>query len=188
MTSVTRNVVSSANVISVSDIRTVIYGLKKLDVEPYEGNDYVAIVHPEIAEDIVSDSTWINFHQYAAPGQANLYNGEIGKIYSCRFVETTLAPISAGSTYGGAASTMAYGTFIFGKGFYAATEIDGGIKTEIITGASKSDPLNQTSLYSWKANFTAKMLNASAGAVLWTGSGQTTTDAGDYTAGGPAAY
>lgn len=187
-TSVTRGVVSSANVIAVSDIKAVIYGLKKLNVAPYEGNDYVAIVHPEIAEDIVGDSTWINFHQYAGPGQQNLYSGEIGKIYGCRFVETTLAPISAGSTYGGAASTMAYGTFIFGKGFYGATELDGGIKTYISEGASKSDPLNQTTTYGWKANFVAKVLNTSCGSILWTGSQQTTTAAGDFQLSDPTSY
>ena len=99
-----------------------------------------------------------------------------------------MAPTSAGSTYGGAASTIAYGTFIFGSGFYGVTELDGGIKTEIITGASKSDPMNQTSLYSWKANFTAKMLNASAGAVLWTGSGQTATATTDFNAADPTVY
>lgn len=188
LTSVTRDVVSSANVIAVSDIRQVIYSLIKANVDPYEGNDYVAIVHPEIAEDVVSDSTWINFHQYAAPGQTNLYNGEIGKIYGCRFVETTLAPISAGSSVGNTVSTMAYGTLIFGKGFYGAVDLDGAVKTYITTGASKSDPLNQTTTYGWKANFTSQILNTSCGAVLWTGSVQDTTDVADFQYSAPTSY
>lgn len=52
-----------ANVISVSNIRTCIYRLKKLNVHPYEGNDYISITNTETAEDLVGDSTWINFHQ-----------------------------------------------------------------------------------------------------------------------------
>jgi len=55
--------VSSANVIAVSDIRKAIYSLKGMNVKPYSGNDYVAIVNTETAEDIVGDSTWINFHR-----------------------------------------------------------------------------------------------------------------------------
>jgi N4-gp56 family major capsid protein len=183
-------VVSSNTIIAVSDLRQAIYSLRKLNVEPYSNNEYVAIVHPEIAEDIVGDSTWINWHQYAGNQDAvkALYNGEIGKIYGCRFVETTLAPISAGSNYGATASTMAYGTTIMGKGFYGVTEIDGGIKTWLTAGPDKADPLNQTTLYSWKANFTSKVLNTSCGLVLWTGSGQTTASTTDFNYSDPTAY
>ena len=176
--------VSSSSVMTVSDVRSSVYNLKKLNVAPYEGNDYVAIINTETAEDIVGDSTWINFHQYAAPGQANLYNGEIGKIYGCRFVETNNGPAVRGSNAGGTASTIAYGTVIMGKGFYGVTELDGGIKTYITQGASKADPLNQLTTYGWKANFISKTLNASAGLVFWAGSGQTTTAAAESANGG----
>ena len=72
-------------------------------------------------------------------------------------------------------SAIAYGTVIFGRGFYGATELDGGIKTFLVEGPSKSDPLNQTTTYGWKAHFASKVLNVSAGLVLWTGSGDTFT-------------
>jgi N4-gp56 family major capsid protein len=121
--------------------------------------------------------------QYAAPGQANLYSGEIGKIYGCRFVETNLGPAVRGSNAGGTASTVAYGTVVMGKGFFGVTELDGGIKTYLTTGADKADPLNQTSIYGWKAYFAAKLLNTSAGLVFWAGSGDTTT-IGDESASG----
>jgi len=188
LTSTSRALVSSTNVIAVSDIKRCVYELKKLDVPAYEGNDYVAIIHPEIAEDLVGDSSWINFHQYAAPGQTNLYSGEIGKIYGCRFVETTLAPISSGSSVGNSVSTVAYGTVVMGKGYYGATELDGGVKTYIVDGASKADPLNQTSLYGWKCNFTTKVLNTSAGVVFWSGSGNTATSASDFNYWDPDDY
>jgi N4-gp56 family major capsid protein len=165
-----------ANTLAVSNVRTAIFRLKRLNVAPYEGNDYVAVINTETAEDIVSDSTWINFHQYAAPGQANLYTGEIGKIYGCRFVETTQGPAVRGvgdslST----ASAVMYGTLIMGKGYFGVTELDGGIKTFTSQGAEKSDPLNQLTTYGWKANFIAKVLNASCGVWFWAGSGDTTT-------------
>lgn len=186
--------VSSANVIAVSDIRSSVYNLKRLNVAPYEGNDYVAIINTETAEDIVGDSTWINFHQYAAPGQNNLYTGEIGKIYGCRFVETNNGPAARGSNAGGTASSLAYGTVVMGKGFYGVTELDGGVRTYISQGASKADPLNQLTVYGWKANFISKTLNASAGLVFWAGSGDTTTAGAESANGGavridyPTAY
>lgn len=180
--------VSSANVVAVSDIRGAIYRLKALNVKPYSGNDYVAVVNTETAEDIVGDSTWINFHQYAAPGQADLYTGEIGKVYGCRFVETTNGPAVRGSNAGGTASSIAFGTAIFGAGFYGVTELDGGIKTYLSQGASKADPLNQTTVYGWKANFIAKLLNTSAGLVFWAGSGETTTVGDESAAGSPLRY
>lgn len=182
--------VSSTEIIAVSDIRTAVFGLRKLDVAPYEGNDYIAIVHPEIAEDICGDSTFVNWHQYAGNQDAitNLYNGEIGKIYGCRFVQTTNAPISAGSNAGASPSSLAYGTTIFGKGFFGVTELDGGIKMQgPVTGPSKSDPLNQETVYGWKANLTAKILNCSAGVLLVTGSGQTGTTT-DMNLSEPTAY
>lgn len=182
------------SVAAVSDFKAAVYKLKARNVKPYEGNDYVAIVPTEVAEDIVGDTTWINFHQYAAPGQANLYTGEIGKVYGCRFVESNSTPIVRGSCANiGTTSAYIFGSLVMGKGFYGVTDLDGGIKTFINQGADKADPLNQYMTYGWKANFIAQVLNASAGVCLWTGHG-TYTDAASESADGylrvnyPAAY
>jgi len=118
--------------------------------------------------------------QYTTP--ENLYRGEIGRLYGVRFVESTLAPVSCGSADGVAlsatgVSTVAYGTVIFGKEFYGVTEIDGGIKTFVVEGADHHDPLNQTTLLGWKANFISRVLNPSAGIVAWAASGDTMTGA-----------
>lgn len=173
------NTVSSTNVIAVSDIRSAAFKLRKLNVPPYEGNDYVAIMPTEAAEDIAGDSTFINFHQYVEKGIDALYNGEIGKIYGVRIIETTNGLVCRGSNSGGTASSMAYGTVIMGKGFYGVTELDGGIKTFTTQGASKADVLNQVTSYGWKANFIAKLLNVSAGLVFWAGSGDTSSIAAE---------
>ncbi len=175
--------VSSTNVLAVSDIKKSIYQLKRLNVAPYDGNDFISIINTDSAEDITGDSTWINYHQYTDRGVGNLYTGEIGKIHGCRFVETNLGPACRGSNAGGTASSVAYGTVIMGRGFYGVTELNGGIKTFITEGASKSDPLNQTKLYGWKANFISKILNTSAGLVFWAGSGETTAAAADSASG-----
>jgi len=175
--------VSSAHVIAVSDIRKAVYKLKSLNAPAFEGNDYMSIINTETAEDLVGDSTWINFHQYVDKGVQDIYNGEIGRIYGCRFVETTQGPTTRCSNAGGVASGIAHGTLIMGKGYYGVTELDGGIQTFPVVGAQKGDPLNQTSYYGWKANFIAKILNTSAGVWFWAGSAETTL-VGDESATG----
>lgn len=167
----------SNTLIAVSDVRRVVTELRRRNVETFDGQNYVGIINPVIAEDLMSDSTWQNWHQYIAP--ENLYAGEIGRVNGVRFVETTLTPVSAGSAdgnaiSGGGTSALAYGTNIFGRGFYGVTELDGGIKTFLVQGATKSDPLNEVTTYGWKAHYTSKILNVSCGITLWTGSGDTT--------------
>ena len=164
--------------IAVSDIRAATTELRRKRVPTVDGQNYVGIIHPVVASDLRSDSTWQNWHQYTTP--EFLYRGEIGRVEGVRFVETDFAPVSAGSADGNAISAsgisaLAYGTVIFGRAFYGVTELDGGIHTFLTTGASKSDPLNQGSTYGWKAFYTAKVLNTSSGLTLWTGSDDTTT-------------
>lgn len=160
---------------AVSDIRRCVTELRRRRVPTFDGQNYVGVIHPVVSEDLRSDATWQNWHQYITP--ENLYSGEIGRVEGVRFVETTLTPVSAGSANGiaisaaTAASGIAWGTNIFGRGFYGVTELDGGIKTFLVQGASKSDPLNTATTYGWKAHYTAKVLNVSCGLTLWTGSG-----------------
>tara|TARA_R110000751_G_scaffold60951_2_gene126925 strand:- start:282 stop:1358 length:1077 start_codon:yes stop_codon:yes gene_type:complete len=160
--------------IAVSDIRRSAGELRRRNAPTVDGQNYIGIIHPLISEDLRSDSTWQNWHQYTTP--EFLYRGEIGRVEGVRFVETTQTPVSAGSGNGfalsvaGGVSALAYGTVIFGRSFYGATELDGGVKTFLVQGPSKSDPLNQSTTYGWKAHFTSKVLNVSSGLILWTGS------------------
>ncbi len=174
----TAGTVYSNNTIAVSDVRAVATELRRRNAAPFDGENFVGIIHPVVEEDLTSDSTWQNWHQYTTP--EFLYRGEIGRVHGVRFVRSSLAPVSAGSADGQAisgfgTSALAYGTVVLGRGFYGATELDGGIKTYTVQGATKSDPLNQATTYGWKAFFTAKILNTSAGVVMWTGSGDTFT-------------
>lgn len=167
--------VSATNILAVSDIRGCVFELRRLAVKPYSGQDYIGILPVESMEDIAGDSTFTAFHQYVDKGVDALYNGEMGKIYGCRLIAAPNGPCVRGSNYGATASSVGYVSMIFGKGFYGATEWDGGIKTYISKGASKSDPLNQMAVYGWKANFAAKVLDPSCGVLFVAGSRDTTT-------------
>lgn len=178
----TNNLVGNAysnTLIAVSDIRKSVVELRRRNVATVDGQNYVGILHPLVAGNLRADTTWQNWHQYTTPEY--LYRGEVGRVEGVRFVETTFAPVSAGSGDGQAisasapTSAVAYGTVVFGKGFYGVTELDGGIQTFTVQGPSKSDPLNQTTTYGWKSLFGAKVLNVSCGLILWTGNNDVLT-------------
>ena len=71
-------------------IRLVAARLKRQNA-PKIDDSYVAIIHPDIACDLMGNEEWIEAHKYAQP--ENIYFGEIGKIAGVRFVETTEAKV-----------------------------------------------------------------------------------------------
>ena len=70
--------------IAVSDIRRCAGELRRRNAPTFDGQNYVGIMNPVVAEDLRADSTWQNWHQYVTP--ENLYAGEIGRVEGVRFV------------------------------------------------------------------------------------------------------
>ena len=62
---------------------------------PTINGDYVAIIHPYVAYDLMRDPEWRDPHKYV--DTENMYEGEIGKIGGVRFVQTTEAKIFRGA-------------------------------------------------------------------------------------------
>ncbi len=69
--------------------------LKKQKAPFFEGNKYVAVIHPSAAYDLRSHPDWMEAHKYAAAHE--IFEGEIGELHGVRFVESTEAPIFNGS-------------------------------------------------------------------------------------------
>ena len=117
---------------------------------PTIGGKYVAIIHPYVAYDLMSDPAWIDAHKYANP--TNLYEGEIGEVGGVRFVQTTEAKVYSGGVFG---------SLFLGDGAYGVTEITGGGLQTIVKqkgSAGTADPLDQRSSVGWKAIKTAELL------------------------------
>lgn len=131
---------------------------------PTIGGDYVAIIHPYVAYDLMRDPEWIDAHKYAQP--ENLYAGEIGKIAGVRFVQTTEAKVWRDSTCpaqsgGDPAYYGVFATLFLGEGAYGVTEVTGGGLQTIVKqkgSAGTADPLDQRSSVGWKALKTAEIL------------------------------
>ena len=131
--------------------------MKRNNVKPVTGNEYIGIIHPDVAYDIMGLSEWTNANQYA--GSQKIFDGEIGKLYGVRFIETSKAPIFEGE---GANGKDVYGTIVLGKGGYGIPDIAGSSKPETIVkqkgSAGTGDPLNQRATAGWKAALTAVRL------------------------------
>lgn len=135
--------------LTVDMVKKVVAWLKKNNAPKIDGS-YVAIIHPYVAYDLMSDPAWIDAHKYAQP--ENIYEGEIGKIGGVRFVETSEA-----KSFGGGK----YATLFMGANAYGVTEIDGGGLRTIIKqlgSGGTSDPLDQRATVGWKAMTTAEIL------------------------------
>lgn len=141
--------------LSVDDIYRAARFLKAQNAPKIEGG-YVAIIHPDVAYDLMRNEEWIESHKYAATTE--LFEGEIGKIGGVRFVETTEAKIFAKA---GSGSKDVYSTLVLGANAYGVTEIEGGGLQHIVKqlgSGGTSDPLNQRATAGWKAIKTAERL------------------------------
>lgn len=139
--------------ISVDLIYRAVRNLKRQNA-PKIGDSYVAIIHPDIAYDLMRCEEWIEAHKYATP--ENLYNGEIGKIGGVRFVESTQAKIIEND------GCAVYCTLVLGEDSYGVVDITGGGLEHIVKqkgSGGTADPLNQRSSVGWKAIQTARILD-----------------------------
>ena len=146
---------SSNNNVTFDDIRKAVRALK-IQNAPKINGAYVAIVHPDVAYDIMSDPKWVNVKTYSDPD--GMYEGEIGKIEGVRFVETTEAKVYKDA---GASSRDVYGTLVLGANAYGVTEVTGGGLQHIVKqlgSAGSEDPLNQRATAGWKAIKVAERL------------------------------
>ena len=81
---------SGNHYLTVDCIRRAVRFLKSQNAEKINGS-YVAIIHPDVAYDLMNDPSWKYPHQYA--DQSHVFEGEIGKIEGVRFVESSEAKI-----------------------------------------------------------------------------------------------
>ena len=128
--------------------------LKRMNVPKING-DYICILHPDVGTDLQLSEGWIEAHKYASPEE--IYNGEIGKIAGCRFVESSESIIWTGE--GCPEGLAVYGCIFLGQDAYGVVDLEGGGLEHIVKPlGSGEDPLNQRSTIGWKATAVAKRL------------------------------
>lgn len=77
--------------LTVAAVKRAVATLKRNNAQPLKDGCYVAIIHPDVANDLTNDPDWKEVKQNVDP--KDWYNGTIGKIHGVVFVESTEAKI-----------------------------------------------------------------------------------------------
>ena len=121
--------------------------MKKNRVPRINGK-YYCVIHPSVAYDLRSSKDWVEVHKYAAATE--IFNGEIGELHGCRFIEDVFAPILKGD-YVNKAGTATYASYMFGKVAFGIIDPAGGALEMIVKDKSQiGGPLNQFSTVGYK--------------------------------------
>ena len=166
-----REAVKPANVLTADDIHKAVTLLKKLHCPQIEGGGYVAIVHTSAAYDIMKDSEFVEWSKYTTPEK--MFNGEIGKLYNCRVIETPDTKVWK------TANGAVYATVVFGKDAYGIIDPSAESLEVIVKqrgSAGTADPLDQRSTVGWKATHAAKILYQNRLVRIESGSSYSTVD------------
>ena len=133
-------------------IAKAVRALKRMDAPFFEGNKFVAVIHPDVTYDLRRDKDWIEAHKYAAVSQ--IFEGEIGELHGVRFIESTNAPVHKESS-----KPDIYQTMIFGKDAFGVVDPEGaGMETIIKDRKQVGGPLEQFSTVGAKLAMATKVL------------------------------
>lgn len=151
----TRATIAADCLLTVDLIFKAAAKLREMNAIPIH-DSFVAIVHPNVACDLMLSDKWVDVHKYATP--ENIYRGEIGQLGGVRFVQTTEAKIIGAA---GADGISVYCTMLIAANAYGVTEVSGGGLQHIVKqlgSAGTADPLNQRASTGWKALKVAERL------------------------------
>lgn len=141
--------------LTAADVARAATILKQQNTPTING-DYIAIIHPSVAYDLMQDSGWQDAQKYVNPEK--IYNGEIGKLHGVRFIESTEAKVEKNSA---TTPICIYHTFFFGKDAWGIVEPTGmSMQTIIKSKETIGGPLEQFGTAGWKAMHAAKILYA----------------------------
>lgn len=137
------------------DVIAKVAAILKTNNAPKIDGAYVGIVHPHVSYDIQRNSEFIDVHKYGE--NTEIFEGEIGKLYGIRFVETSEAKIWEV----GSGKVHVYGSLFIGANAYAAIDPEGDSMEIIVKqkgSGGTADPLEQRSTVGWKASTVNKIL------------------------------
>ena len=157
--------------LKVEELKKAATNLKKgAKMKKYQGKWYVAVVHPDVAEDLSNDRAWIEARIYT--DTEDILAGEIGRMHGIRFVESNLAPVikNEGDTY------ATYKTMVFAKDAFGVIDAEGGgMETIIKTKGEIGGPLEQFGTVGVKFEMAAKILYQERMVTIWSGSSYSST-------------
>jgi len=85
----TASVVNNA-ALGTGHVKAIVDTMKERNIPAYTVDDYVAVGSPSTFRTLKNSLEQV--HQYTETGLAHIFNGEVGRYESCRFVEQTFIP------------------------------------------------------------------------------------------------
>jgi N4-gp56 family major capsid protein len=112
-----RNTVQPEDVLAADDVRRVVAQLRAANVATFNGS-YMGYIHPDVSYDFRSATdaaAWRTPANYVDP--TGIYNGEIGKFESVRFIETPRAKVFTNASNGSSSTGTVdvYCTHVMGR-------------------------------------------------------------------------
>lgn len=145
----------STCVLTLKEVFKAVNILKRKNAKKI-GESFVCIAHPDVITALMvanMENGWIDVQKYS--NTTKIYEGEVGKIAGCRFVETSEAKITDRS------GKTVYSSLFIGAKAYGVADPEGMGMQSIIKdlGENGHDPLNQRGTIGWKAMQTTAILN-----------------------------
>jgi N4-gp56 family major capsid protein len=160
--------------ISTADVLDAATSIKRYSARPI-GNSYALVVPVEVSRDLQRDTNWLNVSAYSAPD--GFFNGEVGKIYGCRVMETTNGWRSGntGTQYTYQADGPAFSSFLLGMDSFGVPNLSSqspfSPKVMIADGADKADPAGLKTTIAFKSFYAAKVLQPKHICEIYSGTG-----------------
>lgn len=111
--------VAAGDIFSSAVARDAVALLRRRNAPGRDMKDqFVALIHPDVSVDIMSDTGWLNPHQYV--DTANVYNAEIGAYLGARYVMT---PRATKVVDGAGGTVPVYRTYFLGAQALVEAEI-----------------------------------------------------------------
>lgn len=101
---------------------TAVSLLRRNKIQPRIGQNYAAVIHPDVAFDLQAENSataWVAPHVYGTDTEA-IYSGAVGDYQGARYIQTTRTTI----TNTGATSGKVYSTYYFGKQALVSAEVE----------------------------------------------------------------
>jgi N4-gp56 family major capsid protein len=113
--------VTASDDLTVALVRQARAHLRGSSVMPWDGTNYGAVIHPDVAYDLkgeTGDGSWVGTAMRSENGM-RIWNDEIGTFANVRFVESPRAKLNEN---GGSSAVDTYTTYFFGQEFLAKAE------------------------------------------------------------------
>lgn len=136
--------VTQADTLKSRDVTYAVAELRSSNVVPFDGQYYVAYIHPKVARDLRAETgadAWREPHANTDTGVGKILAGEIGIYEGVRFVESSRVPQFPNDT-----SVNVYSTFVMGREALAEAVAE---EFSVVADGTVVDPLKRKMTIGW---------------------------------------